>query len=827
LPVRFQPKPRRLAVSLVTLMLVTPSAVAREASCFKIGKMSLARALIEFAEQADISMVRPPLHYGDGENTPLTGCYSVDKGLARLLKGTDYSFEILAHDAVKIVRKPRKMPKHPPAPVKATTVRPERPHLEEIVVSTTRRNDYDDHLPYAISVTSRTTLDRLTGAGTGAAALHIVGLAATDQGESRSKLIIRGLSDGAFSGRTQSLVSTYLDYSRMTYNAPEPSFKLVDLATVEVLRGPQGTLYGSGALGGLYRLVTNKPDSTKFASAASAAYSLTKGGTPSNDVTAMVNLPVISNKLAVRAVAYNDENGGYIDDVRLGLKNVNHAELSGGRIAAGLQVGQDWLITGGFNIQHHSAEDTSYYNRALGQYNRDNYVREPRTDLLMNPYLTVEAHLPWFDLVSNTSWLDRDMDNYYDASLAIPALSTLPVTPSTYEDDRHIKTLSNETHLTSTSSGRLEWMAGFYLAHRDEQIAATLDTPGSASIPGYGPTDTLYSENLTDHLHEAALFGEITYYLTERFSITGGLRWFYYLNRAESVIDDVGLGGLSEASGRQRRTGFVPKLTFSFQESEHRLYYLQFAEGYRLGDINLKGPAVVTTDEDEGDGETALTALTTFKPDRTLNIEAGLKQHLMEDRLALNAAVFYTRWNDIQSDQYNTQGLPTIGNVGNGRVFGAELEFDYRPVRGFEVSGGIAWHDADLTHVSSPFGTTVGATVGEPLPGAPAFSFNIAARKSFPLGHGFKGAIDVDYSHVGGADLLFNATAPRRSDAYHRADVRFEVSKGAWEATLFVDNLLNSSANAFSFGNPFSLASVDQVTPVRPRTFGLRLSWTY
>lgn len=813
-----------------TLLLscFAPLAEAADHAVLDIPGEPLSKALSGFAKQADISIIRPRISFRDGRANEVKGTFSLKSGLSRLLKDTGFDFEILSPTAVRIFRA---SPKAPPIKEASAEISFLPPLVEEIEVTTTRRKDFADKLPYSMSVTSGASLERLFGGSTNDAVFKIAGLAATNQGDSRNKIIVRGLSDGAFSGRTQALVTTYIDYARMLYNAPEPSFKLVDISSIEVLRGPQGTLYGSGSLGGLYRVVTNKPNLAAFEGEMTITGEVTDGGAPSQDYTAMINIPVIEEKFGVRAVAYYEENGGYIDDIRLNLNDVNDSELYGARLATKLKLWQNGSLTLGVNFQHHTAEDTNYYNGALGPLLRDNYTQEPRYDILRQPYLTFEADTSFADIVSTFSYINRDMDNYYDGARAVPKLTDLPLIPAAFEDDRHIKTISNETHFSSKSGSRLEWMAGFLLSHRHENIIASLTAPGSASFAGLGPTDVLFSEDLTDNLDEVALFGETTYFLTERLALTGGLRWFHYKNSAVSLLDDVGVGAVREASGEQKKSGLIPKFTVSFYENEDRLYYLQIAQGYRLGGINLKGPTEITDELDPGeDGEaphTDLEALTTFDSDKLLNIEIGFKHKFMDGQLRITGAAFYTRWNDIQSDQFDAAGLPTIGNIGNGRVIGGEAEITYQPTPTLQIHANAGWNASEITKVNNQFGSGVGAVEEGHLPGAPGFTLNFAGQYEFNLWRDLNAIIDVSYTYVGRAHLLYEVNDAKRSDAYHLGSARLEINKAPWKVTLFAENLFDTSANSFAFGNPFSLTDIDQVTPLRPRTFGVRLGWRY
>ncbi len=846
------------------------SAVERGLVAFDLNRAPIGKTLVEFAKQADISIGMPRLSYRDGHTRPLKGSYALEDALVRILAGTPYTFRLLPSGSIRIVRKPEAPVGVPNGELGSDIDDDGRQFIEEILVSATKRVDAVQDLPYSIGTISGHQQEQLRAASTSDIVHRISSITATSQGSGRNKIVIRGLSDGAFSGRTQSLVSTYMDYTRVTYNAPEPSFRLADIERVEVLRGPQGTLYGSGAIGGLYRIVTRKPDLDEMEMRISSALSITENGDTSEDVTGMINIPIIDDALAVRSVAYYQKDGGYIDDVRLGIPNVNRTRTWGGRFAVAIKPGENWNFRLGTNLQTHAADDTNYYNGDLGRLERDNYLREPRDDRLLQIYGTIDAGFGWGDIVSSTSWMSRDIDTIFDGSFAVPKLIGLDVTPSAFSIQRDIETITHETHLRSRPGGRAEWLAGAFFSRRNETVGSSLTIEGAAQDLPFGPTDTIYSERLMDDLDEVAVFGELTYYLNRKLSVTGGLRWFHYNDDATSDIDDAGTDPIVHAAGQQKKSGFTPKFVLAYHADENLMLYAQFSQGYRVGGINLVGirpldeialptnPGVPTAGTSAPDDSGTPGAdpgvptedpvppidsgiLDNFDSDELTNIELGLKSHHLGDRLVFNASVFYATWDKIQSTQFTFEGLPDIGNVGDARNMGIEVDFLYRHDRNFELQASVSWNDSKITRtIDGKFGTQVGL----PLPGAPDFSVGMAMRYDIDLTDKLMASIGADYSYVGGADLLFDKNNSPRMDAYHLANMRFSLQNHRWGLSLFINNLFNSKANIFAFGNPFSLEALgsiiepdivaslglrtgNQYTPPRPRTIGLEVSWAF
>lgn len=845
-------RPFILGAALLGLIAVPVLASDKEHQ-FRVKRAPIAKALLEFAKQSGVSISRPRLSYRDGKTRFISGEYSIEEGLERMLRGTGFTFEVISPRSIRVIRRPKVVVQ--PVDV-AHAVETEFVPVQEILVSSLRRTDLLQKLPYSISAFGGSQQEHLRATNTNDVVHRIASIYATKQGVGQNKVVIRGLSDGAFAGRAQALVSTYMDNARLTYNAPDPGLKLIDVDRIEVLRGPQGTLYGSGALSGLYRVVSRQPNTQETELDLKSSYAWTKEGDPLKEVSAIVNLPVVEGKVAIRGAGYFEQDGGYIDDERLGLFDVNSSKTRGGRIAALLQLNDVWQVTVGANYQRYKADDSNYYHGRRRRLQRSNYVREPRQDETRQLYFTVDADFGWATLTSNSSWMQRDMNRTLDGSLAVPKLVGLDVVASPFTEKRDIKTFTNETHLSSETGGQVEWILGSFYSRREEMVLSELVVPGS-SANEFLDTDRIYSEDLTDDLKEYALFGELTYFVSEKVSLTAGLRWFRYDDKATSAVEDIGINFVSFVDGTQKKSGVTPKFVVTYHVDDDSILYGQVSQGYRVGGINLSGPNAVdiiavaegeATLPTEASSSTFL-ELANFDSDKLTNFEVGYKTDFLEGALTVNSAVFVANWTQIQALEYSYLGLPEVANVGDARVWGAEMEFFYRPHYQFELQGHLSLSDSKITKTNFSFG----AEEGDPLPGAPKFSAGVSGRYEFDMGMGLTGSLSADYVYVGGADLLFNKFTTPRTDPYHLNNVRFSMGKGRWQVTVFANNLFDSKANSFAFGNPFSLEdptleepifiepldpgfetgipaagpTSDQFTPLRPRTVGVELGWRF
>ena len=319
------------------LTLVAGHAEAADARYrLAIAPKPFADALIALGVQANISIVGVSA-CGGGGRAALSGVYSLEDALRSLLADAPCTYRLVDARTVRISA----------AVPDARTPEPARApvFVAELVVTATKRPASLNRLPAGVSAISHDQITVSGAADAGQTTGQLAGVLSTNLGPGRDKLLIRGLSDGAFTGRTRSTVSTYLDETPLNYNAPDPDLRLVDIERVEVIRGPQGALYGSGAISGIYRIVTRKPDLTNLTGGVAGLAGWTDGGDPSREIEGYLSIPVLPGRAAVRLVAYHDLQGGYLDDVNLRLANVDKTVRDGARLGVRLQINDCLLYT--------------------------------------------------------------------------------------------------------------------------------------------------------------------------------------------------------------------------------------------------------------------------------------------------------------------------------------------------------------------------------------------------------------------------------------------------------------------------------------------------
>ncbi|HEX2817257.1 MAG TPA: TonB-dependent receptor, partial [Phenylobacterium sp.] len=669
--------------------------------------------------------------------------------------------------------------------------------LDELVVTAEKRPELLTRSASAVSVLSARDVDALGGKTFEDVASQVVGVAVTNLGSGRNKIFVRGLSDGSFTGKTQSTVGLYLDDVPITYNAPDPDLRLADIDRVEVLRGPQGTLYGSGSIGGIVRIVTARPDVSSVTGEVSVEGMLTQHGAPSSGLEATTNLPLADGRAAIRAVVYSDERGGYIDNPVLGLKDVNYSRRVGGRISGLADLPDGWTLEAGFAHQSIATADSQYTQGTDGPLTRDASVREPHDNDFSEVGATASHAGGAADLKVSTAFIDHALDTRYDATGAFLAAGGSR-TAGAFDEDKHIKLWATEGLLSSNAPGPLRWLAGAFISYTDEMDAAFL----VRVKPTGEAARSIYRRR--DELTEAAVYGEVAYDLTARITATVGARWFATGVDTRLSDFDIAPAPLAPQHRRLTDTGVAPKLRLSYAATPDVVIYAQVQEGYRAGGFNI--PA-------EAGGATVERLSAQFKPDHLWNYEIGAGLPLFDHTLTLRGAVFHADWYGLQTDQRLASGLPMTVNIGDGSNTGVEAEATWRPDDHLQVRANVLLEDPSITRAGDVFPAR--RDIG--LPGVPRAMGGADVRYRWRLGP-FDAETSAQLAYVGRSYLTFDGGTGNAMGGYGSGRVAAALSRAAWRATAYVDNVTDERGNTFAFGNPFSRARATQATPLRPRT---------
>jgi outer membrane receptor protein involved in Fe transport len=779
-----------LSVPLALAAAADPDAIPRS---FSIHSEPYADALVDFALQAGISIGGTTACPGTAP--ALQGRFTLDEGLRRLLAGASCRFEFADPQTVRLTAAPP-----PVTPVKSAEA---APPPEEIMVSATKRVAAADRLPASVSVISTAQLDGANDFDTADTVDRVAGMSMTNLGPGRDKIMLRGLSDGTFTGRTQSTVGTYLDALPINYDAPDPDLRLTDVEAVEILRGPQGALYGSGAMSGVYRIVTRKPDLQSYGADVSLGYGLTQDASSSRSADGMVNIPLVAGMAALRVVGYGELEGGYLNNGGLRQSDVDRTIRDGGRAALETRLDDNWTVTAGAALQYLDTADSQYTVGPVSR-NRANRVGEANQNDFEQASLTVVEAGDWGRLTSSTGYVHHTTASQYDASAALSLFDDDVASDiGIYDETARIDLLVEDLVATSAEGSPLQWLVGIYGARTLESTTEALRSRGSSHVPMLR-----YQELRSDHQGDIAPYGEVSYDFGDDWIATAGARLFDTELRTAS---NVSLPPQPVPRFLQREAayrGWEPKLSLQHAFSAEDMIYLLYSEGYRPGGFNAGGISPPAAN------------LKVFSPDRLRNVELGAKSRLFDGLIELSSAVFSDFWDDIQTDQYLNSGLSYTTNVGDARVLGWETDATFHPLSGLTLGLDALLNSARLTSHSPTFV----APITSGLPGVAPVSFGTTVEYETPIDTGLSLRLGGEAAYVGRSRLTFQSTLSPAMGGYFTSKLIAGIKAADWRLTATLDNPLNTQGDTFAFGNPFSFGQVRQVTPLRPRTLSLILS---
>lgn len=704
----------------------------------------------------------------------------------------------------------------PSEAAEATKASDDNTALAEVIVTAAKRGEQRlQDVPLTVTALSGDSLRAMGADKFSDFAYSVPGLTFQDQGPGDKFYIIRGLQS---SGR--STTGVYFDEAVITSSTQtdgdgggrQPDIKLFDLARIEVLRGPQGTLYGSGSMGGTIRFISNKPDFSQFSGSTQVIGSSTANGGGNLDVNAMVNVPLVKNKLALRAVGWTRSESGFIDNIRLGEKRLNSERTQGGRAELDFEP-TDKLTISAFALgQKLKTGGRQRYFVADGDLKQSSNVREPWDEDLWIYSLTGKYQADLADITAVTSYFKRDLTLRFDATPILNFLGA-PITARTSEP-QGFRIWSNELRMSSKLPGPVQAVLGVYYEQERTSFLSSVDETGPGGLPAT-PANTLFSRRTAGALNQRAVFGEVNYNLLEALTLTAGGRWFQFSQRNSSaLIVPLFLFGGAPGPGptlSARESGFTKRFALAYKMREGALVYAQAAQGFRPGGTNDTGVTNVSSQ---------------FNSDSLWNYELGAKTSWLDKRLAVDLAAYTIRWNKIQVSNLDPTGSFTfIDNAGKAQIDGVEFELTARPFRRLDFSASGSYQNARLTENQPQGGGDLAGLTGDRIPQVPRLTAASFVQYHWPLTwrSGWEGVARADVSYVGSAPTKFRPDDPfyhvRRS--YAVENMRLGIDASAWSAFLFVDNVADKRAD---INVVEGYADRYQIFVNRPRTIGVDLS---
>lgn len=734
----------------------------------------------------------------------------------------------------------------PAAPASAADV-------SEIVVTANKRSaDAVINVPQSIQAIGGDTLQKAGSSGFLDIAAKIPGLSVQDLGPGDRKYVIRGVNSTG-----DSTVGVYYDEAVVSASnsddggGMQSDIRLYDLDHIEVLRGPQGTLYGASSMSGTIRFITKKPDLESFGGYVTGELSGTNHGSANFDANGAVNIPIITDKMALRVTGWSVNDSGFINQIRLGgvgfAKGINNDEVQGGRIALRIQPIEALTIDASVTAQSETSRGSSRYTPAgvtsWGDPSTPGLVpvqgcdlcntdvtRSPWSDHLQVYSLTAAYKMKYGTLTATTNQYNRNLDFAFDSTPILVSFA-VPEQAATLEP-RHVDTNSTEIRYASDFDFPVNFVVGGFREYTTSDLAvhviatnangqpigkfSELTSEDALNFPGVGTT---YFGRIDDRTTtEYAGFGEATWNVTSKLSVVGGLRYFTETLDGTQVQTHP-FGGFpgSPILTPTPEHASSSKVTFkgnvSYKFNDELLAYVTAAQGFRGGGVNSQS-------------EPFEPIPLSYKPDSLWNYEVGAKGRLFDGALDYQVDAYVLFWYDMQVQATTADGaFVYTSNAGNAVVKGFEFEFDARPIRHLTASFAGSYQDASLTQGASPaqkaLNPTLGVT-GESIPNVAPFQFNLGLDWTAPLFDGLDYSLGADIDYRGATTAYFASNPfdiPLK--AYTLLNLRAGMTNGPWTAQVFIRNATDERAQVSAIN---STQDPNGLLTVRPRTVGVSVT---
>lgn len=740
--------------------------------------------------------------------------------------------------------------------------------LESIVVTATKRKEDVTKVPLSVTVIGGDALEEQHITNIADLTRSVPNLSfsggAAGGGSGLSTIELRGISSQAGS----STVGVYLDdvsmSTRNLYSLGSAEPKFFDIDHIEVLRGPQGTLYGASSMGGTVKFVSNQPNVKDTESSFSAEASTTKNGGKNNLVNGVYNTPLVPGELGLRLGVQVGKTGGYIDQVSQadptqviarGINSENSLVLKAAmkwapnaRLAITPSVFYQSVKSDGLDVSHL----TDMSGNPLPPNRTDQLLREPGTDKLLVPSLTIAYDTGPSDLTSVTSYFKRDFNRtqdgqaanseFFGCCLIAPSPAGLAAAvnnlPSAVYLDNSVRQISQELRLASKPyDGKglpIVWLAGIYLSDLKTKVAdnepvfginATFASFGASTAdpnvltgayPNAFPNDNAYFSERRYAETQASAFGEVTYYLNPALRLTGGARFLQARETLDRDGDFYFANGPQHSSFTGKYHALTPKLAVSWDAGPTNTLFASATQGFRLGGANRAIPYSICGAELSGTYHLSAPP-GTFDSDSLWSYEVGNKSNFFGNRLSINASAFYVKWKNIQQDIQLNCTFDFEGNFGRATSKGVEIEARARPISNLNLAlfGGVTRATFDEAVPS------INVNAGAELQGVPKWNAGLTGDYRFFTGSSVSGFLRGAARWVGGSRGSFDPNNPDYTrTSYKTVDASVGASFDAWELSLFAKNLLNDQT---VLQRPF-VQFLTEAYRQRPRTIGLLFS---
>jgi iron complex outermembrane receptor protein len=751
--------------------------------------------------------------------------------------------------------------------------------LEEIVVTATKRAENLQDVPLSIQALGNAKLEELHVTNFDDYVKYLPSVEFLSTGPGFEHVYMRGVSSSVLENHSGSLptVGVYLDEQPVTTIDGLLDVHIYDIARVEALEGPQGTLYGASSEAGTIRIITNKPDPSAFAAGYDLGVNQVDHGGVGYSVEGFLNIP-LTPIAAIRLVGWDEHKAGFINVVQKSYtfptsgitfsdapfvkKDANDVDTRGGRAALKIDLNDNWTITPTIMGQTTTTGSGPFaYNPAAGDLNTWQFFSDATRDSWVQSALTIEGKISDFDIVYSGGYLARnthegedytDYSLFYDRAYGSGANfkdnhgNLINPAQDILGRDHYTKT-SNEFRITSPKDYRFRVTAGAFLQRQVHEILQDYVVnnggdplgsvpPNNISVPAWPGTIWLTDQERVDR--DAAVFGEAAFDISDHITASAGIRHytydntlygFYGFNSTYSTSEGVATcfpgsapfhgAPCVDLNGKSEGSGNSPKLNLAYKFDPDHMIYATWSKGFRPGGVNRNGGGTEPP----------------YKPDYLTNYEVGWKSTWDNHRLRFNGAFFVEDWKDFQFSFLGPNALTIIENAGQARIRGVETDLEFAATDGLTLSGGFSLLDSKLTqqYCVDPTQCNVPgyeqfAPSGTQLPVTPKFKGDVTARYTFAIPGGYQGSLQASTVYVGPrwADLRIVARdALGEMPGYTITDLTAGLEKNGFTYQLFVSNAFDKRAvlNRYSECDVSLCGNVAIYDlPNQPRTIGLK-----
>lgn len=769
--------------------------------------------------------------------------------------------------------------------------------LEVIEVTATKRTQNIQSTPVAVQAMSEKDLKDNNIGNFDDFVRYMPNVTVGGRGPGQADVFIRGMAiqpiTVMLSGAqgTSPNVALYLDEQPVTAPGRNLDVYATDLERIEVLPGPQGTLFGASSQAGTVRYITKKPDTSGFEAGFTSGIASTKSGEMSNNVEAYVNLP-LTDSLAFRAALYSVNKGGYIDNVAgeftldpainsqvadsvKGLpsdttytaanntdlieKDFNDSFYKGGRFGVKYDINADWELLVQHTQQELGADGVFDYDPEVGDLQVQRYFPDKLRDEFSQTSWTTKGFINELEIVYTGAFLDREVEQsidytgynngggyipWYTCSYASDEVSHRECLDPTkgFKGQQEQTRLTQEFRIATDADKALRFIGGVfyddfdietqddyvYVATTELGFVPNAPISGAKNInPNARPAGVAFFNDITRTEEQIAVFGELSYDLSDQLTVTAGLRWYEIESdfAGSSNFAEKGVDGDSgrdyDASGGHtdeplKINDTIAKFNISYQMNDDVMLYATYSEGFRPGGFN-RGGGIPSANPDFPDVQVS------YDTDDVTNYEFGWKAMLLDNTLRFNGNVYFIEWDNMQVSRFdpvNVSILTFIENAADSEIRGFEGDFAWQATDNLTLFGAFSYNDTELTSVNAQ--VIEMAPIGSSLPLTPEFQGNMRARYDWEIGD-YYANWQLAAQYAGSSYSSIVASERQKQDSYHLLNASVGVEKDNWSVKLYVDNLTDERAELFINNQDDIL----RVSTNRPRTMGLSFSYSY